>query len=345
MKNKIKVIALLGLLALTTARETRAISWKLFGAIVGIGIAAATVVCSGQRRSQRVDRGIVANSDEARIRRNEAAAEEAPADALVGVAPVGAAAEEAPVVPPAIPVLNGERVEQIQTELFELQQEVASGSTLLIYCINKNLLEHVQVLLSSESVNPNQKDSNGWTPLMHAANANNIPAINLLLHHGAEIDNINLTERTEMLSTHGTFIAATPLMLACVEGHLDSVRFLHKRGACLTVQDDGGLNPLMWATMAGHSHVVAYLLQQPEILEIINNTKRTGATALMLAATNGRPDCARLLCENGAEIGISLTNPRAGEPTNALMIAVSKIDSIGKAARETAQVIQTFSGE
>lgn len=60
----------------------------------------------------------------------------------------------------------------------------------------------------------------------------------------------------------------TLAMLAAWRGRLRTLQEVVKRGGgrCLATADDGGFTPLCFAAWAGHRHVVAWLVEQPEVI-------------------------------------------------------------------------------
>lgn len=72
--------------------------------------------------------------------------------------------------------------------------------------------------------NLNSGDSQGWTPLFHAARQGNAEAIKLLIQAGVEVN-------------HGKKTGFTALFAAVLDGHVEAVRILLDAGAeIVTVQ-------------------------------------------------------------------------------------------------------------
>lgn len=53
-----------------------------------------------------------------------------------------------------------------------------------------------------------------------------------------------------------------PLSLASGQGHLEAVRFLLDRGACIDLRGQNGGTALMWACANGHEEVALVLLSR-----------------------------------------------------------------------------------
>lgn len=90
-------------------------------------------------------------------------------------------------------------------------------------------------------------------------------------------------------------LGETALMLAALEGNLDSVRILVERGAEV---NRPGWTPLHYAASSGHLDVVRYLLDQHAYIDA-QSPNRT--TPLMMAARHEHADTVRSLIEAGAD--------------------------------------------
>lgn len=115
-------------------------------------------------------------------------------------------------------------------------------------------------LLLSNGADPNIKDNHGNTALYLLIDAYNfyqnsscINTINILLDNGA---NINLQ------NNYGN----TPLIIACKIGEKDIVDLLIKRGADITIQDNGGIDALQT--------VVQEIIKIEQSLVILNSAKQ-----------------------------------------------------------------------
>ena len=67
-----------------------------------------------------------------------------------------------------------------------INSRAEDGSTALLIATNKNKAKTVKVLLDLHA-NPNIADTNGWTPLLSAADDGNVEIVNMLLSKGADI--------------------------------------------------------------------------------------------------------------------------------------------------------------
>lgn len=95
--------------------------------------------------------------------------------------------------------------------------------------------------------------------------------------------------------------------LAAINGHLDIIKILDKRGANLKAKVQNGVTALHFAAGGGYCKIIQYLLDQG--VEVSPRTTKgalidvvTGETPLNYAANKGHLDCVKLLVEQGANV-------------------------------------------
>jgi hypothetical protein len=103
------------------------------------------------------------------------------------------------------------------------------------------------------------------------------------------------------LSDHND--GASLLHVACKAGNRAYAALLLARGAVLDVEDDSGRSPLFYATRAGRTSVVEWLVD--ELGMNVNTRDSDGRTPLFYACEEGRTCIAKLLISKGAEPGIA----------------------------------------
>jgi ankyrin repeat protein len=159
----------------------------------------------------------------------------------------------------------------------------------------------------------------GQTVLMLAARTGNVPSIQLLLEHGAQVD------------ARETRTGTTALVWAVIDDRADAVRALIKAGASVnfvsrpdsyphspmkvtdtvlepgvsyvgqTVLAKGSWTPLMYAARQGSLDAARVLVEAGAEL---NATDPDGTTPLMFTVINGHYDLARFLVEKGADVNL-----------------------------------------
>ena len=98
----------------------------------------------------------------------------------------------------------------------------------LLFFAYKGLISEVQTCLEEGFPVNQDLNTEGWTLLHLAAQAGNIPLLELLLNAGARMD---IQEREYFW---------TPLMVAVMNGQLEAVYILVHKGASLGVRDRDG---------------------------------------------------------------------------------------------------------
>lgn len=139
--------------------------------------------------------------------------------------------------------------------------------------------------LLKQGANPNERESDGATPLAWAATRTNTEIAGMLLKAGADP---NLTNE----------LGIGPLALAIANGSSEIVTQLLARGADPNVSRENGETPLMMAARMGRIDMMKSLLAKGAAVNA--KDKKFGQTALMWAA--GRPEAVSLLLEFGADI-------------------------------------------
>lgn len=173
----------------------------------------------------------------------------------------------------------------------------------------------------------NKPDSE-TTPLMLAAGLGHIDIVDLLLDHGASVDDVTSLDSSapiHLAALHGQSGVVkllldagapindrnadgwTPLELACKWGHLETAKSLISRGADPNRADTNGWNSLSYAARYGQPHITRYLLDLETDIEengtvvhkkLVNRNEtadKNKYTPLIGAIHYSHIDCVKLL--------------------------------------------------
>src|SRR5581483_3021846 len=145
--------------------------------------------------------------------------------------------------------------------------------------------EIIDFLLQA-GADPTQKDENGVSAIVAAADAGNTEILKKFIYHGL---NINSTDSD----------GDTPLMLACSRGDLDSVKVLIAAGANVNLQNENGETALIQVDNITDPEIVKLLIGANAKLDTTDNT---GRTALIAAASVENPGILQLLIDAGSDV-------------------------------------------
>ena len=117
-----------------------------------------------------------------------------------------------------------------------------------------------------------------------AAQEGHVLISHVLVQAGGELDAIDDEQNT-------------PLMLACIKGKANIVRYLLQAGADLTLRGDDGMTCLHLAAQNGHLECVHIILGQNNLpRKFINLQDEGGWTPLVWACENKHEEVIRYLC-------------------------------------------------
>ncbi|XP_061555668.1 caskin-1 isoform X3 [Phycodurus eques] len=155
-----------------------------------------------------------------------------------------------------------------------------------------------KLLGSAKKVNVNFQDTDGFSPLHHAALNGNMELITLLLESQAAVD---IRDQKGM----------RPLHYAAWQGKAEPMKTLLKSGSSVNIQSDEGQIPLHLSAQHGHYDVSEMLLQHQSNPCIVDNA---GKTPLDLACEFGRVGVVQLLLSSN--MCAALLEPKKGDTTD-----------------------------
>jgi len=137
------------------------------------------------------------------------------------------------------------------------------------------------MILETCNADANNIDSNGWTPLHHAANIGDYEAAALLIENGSKVNSYSNQQRTPLhlaaLNNHVNMIvillnnqaelewkdelSCTPLHLACKKGSFQALELILANGANIYARDHRNWTPLHYASYNGHPKLLNALLK------------------------------------------------------------------------------------
>ncbi len=108
-------------------------------------------------------------------------------------------------------------------------------------------------------------------------------------------------------------------------GCLDDLRALLATGADIDARDRRNQTALMLAVVAGHGHVIAWLIEEGADLD---HTAKYGLSALMLAVVRGHADFVQMLARAGANLSLRGSGAPGFAEMTALDLAVARGDAV-----------------
>uniref|UniRef100_A0A0G4HED6 Uncharacterized protein n=1 Tax=Chromera velia CCMP2878 TaxID=1169474 RepID=A0A0G4HED6_9ALVE len=130
----------------------------------------------------------------------------------------------------------------------------------------------------------------GKSPLVEAVSARSLPAVEMLVEEGADI---------ERRGEEKGFEGFTALHRACYESHPEIVRFLVSREADVNVKDKMGRTSLTYAAYKGPLEIFEHLLSKGADLE---KSVFDGVTALHQATAGNQKEIAEMLLDHGTDV-------------------------------------------
>ncbi|XP_075779639.1 kinase D-interacting substrate of 220 kDa isoform X4 [Pelodiscus sinensis] len=183
----------------------------------------------------------------------------------------------------------------------DVDERNENGQTPLMLAAEQGNLEIVQELLK-KGANCNLEDSDNWTALISAAKEGYVEIVAELLNY-----NVNLE--------HRDMGGWTALMWASYKGCTKVAELLLEKGANPNITGQQySVYPIIWAAGRGHSDIVHLLLQHGAK---VNCSDKYGTTPLIWAARKGHLECVKYLLQMGADV-----DQEGANSMTALIVAV-----------------------
>ncbi|XP_044755573.1 kinase D-interacting substrate of 220 kDa B isoform X5 [Coccinella septempunctata] len=173
----------------------------------------------------------------------------------------------------------------LENKQVQIEDRDDNGTTALIYAAQKGRLNFVQELLKY-GADPNAEDNDNWTPLLCACKEGYFDIVLLLLENNADIE-------------HRDMGGWTPLMWATYKGRTEIVQILLERGAEVNAHGNYHISSLLWAAGRGHTRICRMLIDKGAK---VNVGDKYGTTALIWASRKGHLEIVDMLLRAGANV-------------------------------------------
>ncbi|XP_077984408.1 uncharacterized protein LOC144439038 [Glandiceps talaboti] len=163
-----------------------------------------------------------------------------------------------------------------------------NGQTALMFAADRGETSIAsELILRGADINATDEDN--WTALLCAARQGQLNIVKKLLDSGADIEHKDIGEWTA-------------LMWASYKGHTNTARYLLDNDANPNVQAQHGMMPIVWAAGRGHWEIVELLLEKGAK---VDSADKHGTTCLVWAARKGHLRCVQILLDAYANVDIA----------------------------------------
>ncbi|KAI5733867.1 hypothetical protein M8J76_017093 [Diaphorina citri] len=163
-----------------------------------------------------------------------------------------------------------------------------NGGTALMFAAQKGKLSFVRELVT-RGADVNAEDNDNWSPLTYAAREGYTDVCAELLDHGADLE-------------HRDMGGWSPLMWASYKGHTDTVALLLDKNADVNAHGNYHISSLIWAAGRGYTEIVALLVKKGAK---VNVGDKYGTTPLVWACRKGHVEIVDILLKAGANVDVA----------------------------------------
>ena len=169
----------------------------------------------------------------------------------------------------------------LSADSFLSDTSIEEDAAVMAEAVAKGDVEKVKELLN-DGVYPDAQDTDGWTPLMWAAQDGNVEMINILIEAGADPNIIDYYEETALIrAIYSNNVEAinslilsgadpnmayssgwTPLMYAATNGSIEMVIALLDAGADSELKDANNFSAFLYAKKYGYNEIADLLTKQ-----------------------------------------------------------------------------------
>ncbi|XP_045472917.1 kinase D-interacting substrate of 220 kDa B isoform X2 [Harmonia axyridis] len=173
----------------------------------------------------------------------------------------------------------------LENKQVQIEDKDDNGTTALIYAAQKGRVNFVQELLKY-GADPNAEDNDNWTALLCACKEGYVDIVIVLLDNNADIE-------------HRDMGGWTPLMWATYKGRTEIVQILLDKGAEVNAHGNYHISSLLWAAGRGYTQICRMLIDKGAK---VNVGDKYGTTALIWASRKGHQDIVDMLLKAGANV-------------------------------------------
>jgi hypothetical protein len=157
---------------------------------------------------------------------------------------------------------------------------------------NSPILLSVARRLRSDEVSSGNEESSGWTDIHTAARRKNLKVVQACVNNDAA--------KRDAKTADGE----TPLMIAALNGCLEVVDWLHRRGASLREVLTNGNTVVHYSAASGSTDTLQYILIQEGMGHYVNSLNKRGETPAHVAVRCGSIETLRVLFNHRADLTV-----------------------------------------